>query len=112
MSRPSTSDPGTAFFNSYVRDITHERPLHPDTLKFLITAAGFLDARVELRVPLPPSEQLGLAPAETRALERDTAGAQAFALLALADAFDRNMARLNAHLYAPLDYVVVARKAE
>ena len=25
-----------AFFESYVRDITHVRPLHPDTLKFLL----------------------------------------------------------------------------
>lgn len=101
-----------AYFNSYVRDITHVRPLHPDTLKFLVVAAGFLDAGVELRVPLPPTEQLALAPADTRAVERDAAGAGAAGLLALADVFDRNMARLNAHLYAPLDYAVVARKAD
>jgi SAM-dependent methyltransferase len=99
-----------AYFNSYVRDITHVRPIHPDTLKFLVVAAGFLDASVELRVPLPPSEQLALAPPDTRAVERDAAG-DAAGLLALADVFDRNMARLNAHLYAPLDYAVVARKA-
>ena len=30
-----------AFFESYVRDITHVRPLHPDTLKFLLQASGF-----------------------------------------------------------------------
>ena len=39
----------TAFVESYVRDITHERPLHPETLRFLVAAAGFSDARVELR---------------------------------------------------------------
>jgi SAM-dependent methyltransferase len=99
-----------AFFNSYVRDITHVRPLHSDTLKFLVVAAGFLDASVELRVPLPPSEQLTPAPADVHALERDAAGATVIGLLALADAFDRNVARLNAHLFAPLDYAVVARK--
>ena len=27
-----------AFFESYIRDITHVRPLHPDTLKFLLVA--------------------------------------------------------------------------
>jgi hypothetical protein len=100
-----------AFFSSYVRDITHVRPLHPDTLEFLVAAAGFLDASVELRVPLPPSEQLTLAPAAVHALEHDAASASVDALLGLAAAFDRNMARLNAHLYAPLDYAVVARKA-
>ena len=100
-----------AFFSSYVRDITHVRPLHPDTLRFLVVAAGFLDATVELRVPLPPSEQLTLAPADVHALERDASSVGVRGLLSLADAFDRNMARLNAHLYAPLDYAVVARKA-
>jgi len=30
-----------AFFESYIRDITHVRPLHPDTLKFLLLASGF-----------------------------------------------------------------------
>ena len=100
-----------AFFSSYVRDITHVRPLHPDTLKFLVVAAGFLDAGVELRVPLPPSEQLTLAPADVHAVERVATDAGDRGLLALADAFDQNMARLNAHLFAPLDYAVIARKA-
>ncbi len=27
------------------RDLTHERPLHPDTLRFLVAAAGFTDVR-------------------------------------------------------------------
>ena len=31
-----------AFFESYIRDITHVRPLHPETLKFLVVAAGFV----------------------------------------------------------------------
>jgi SAM-dependent methyltransferase len=30
-----------AFFESYIRDITHRWPLHPDTLKYLVTASGF-----------------------------------------------------------------------
>src|SRR5438046_9744133 len=36
-----------AFFSSYIRDITHVRPIHPETLQFLLRAAGF--ARVEVR---------------------------------------------------------------
>ena len=38
-----------AFFDSYIRDITHVWPLHPDTLKYLVTASGFPD--VEVAVP-------------------------------------------------------------
>ena len=30
-----------AFFDSYIRDITHVWPLHPETLKYLVVASGF-----------------------------------------------------------------------
>ena len=36
----------------YNRDLTHEKPLHPETLSFLTAAAGFSDVRVELRSPV------------------------------------------------------------
>ena len=29
-----------AFFSSYIRDLTHVQPLHPDTLTYLLTASG------------------------------------------------------------------------
>jgi O-antigen chain-terminating methyltransferase len=99
----------SAFFTSYIRDLTHVRPVHPDTLKFVVTASGFLDAEVQLRVPLPEAEKL--APAPSTVLEVDGTTCQAArGLLDLADTFDRNVAQLNAQLYAPLDYAVVAWK--
>ena len=39
-----------AFFDSYIRDITHVWPLHPDTLKYLVLASGF--TRRRSRVPI------------------------------------------------------------
>ena len=51
-----------AFFQSYIRDITHARPLHPDTLKYLVTASGFADAAVEFRVPVPEADRLQRPP--------------------------------------------------
>ena len=39
-----------AFFESYIRDITHVRPLHPDTLKFLLIATGFQQVDIRYRV--------------------------------------------------------------
>ena len=30
-----------AFFSSYIRDVTHVRPLHPDTLRYLVGPAAF-----------------------------------------------------------------------
>ena len=82
-----------AFFSSYIRDLTHVRPLYPDTLRFLVLASGFLDAEVRLRAPLPDDEKLQRAPAATRAVHDSEAEGRG--LLALADAFDRNVERLN-----------------
>lgn len=98
----------SAFFTSYLRDLTHAQPIHPDTLKFLVTASGFLDAEIRLRAPLPDSERLLSTPAETRAVDLERTGPEGRGLLALADAFDRNVERLNTQLYGPLDYVVIA----
>ena len=40
----------TAFFDSFIRDITHVWPLHPDTLHYLVLASGFSDGAH--RVPI------------------------------------------------------------
>lgn len=81
----------------YNRDLTHERPLHPDTLRFLAAAAGFSDVRVEMRTPVPREAQLRAVPAE---------GLPESAAAALND----NVAQLNALLYGPLEYALVARR--
>jgi O-antigen chain-terminating methyltransferase len=81
----------------YNRDLTHERPLHPDTLRFLAAAAGFSDVRVEMRTPVPSEAQLRPVPAD---------GLPAGAAAALND----NVAQLNALLYGPLEYALVARR--
>ncbi len=100
----------SAFFTSYIRDLTHVRPIHPDTLRFVVTASGFGDAEIRLRAPLPESERLQLSPPIVRDIDLRAAGAEGRAVVEMADAFDRNMERLNAQLYAPLDYVVIAWK--
>jgi O-antigen chain-terminating methyltransferase len=79
------------------RDLTHERPLHPDTLRFLATAAGFGDVRVEMRSPVEPQDRLQAIPGD---------GLPAPA----AQALNENMERLNALLYGPLEYVLLARR--
>ncbi len=86
-----------AFFDVYVRDPTHVRPLHPETLRFMAAAAGFSDARVELRSPVPDDVKLHLVP---------TGGLPPPVVRAL----NENVARLNALLFAPLDYALVARR--
>src|SRR5690606_14509362 len=47
-----------AFFESYIRDITHVWPLHPETLQYLVVASGFPSAGIEYRSPVPVHERL------------------------------------------------------
>lgn len=85
------------FLEVYNRDLTHERPLHPDTLSFLAAAAGFSDVRVELRSPVDPAARLQPVPPE------DLPPRAAAAL-------NENLERLNALLYGPQEYVLLARR--
>jgi SAM-dependent methyltransferase len=100
----------SAFFRSYVRDVTHARPVHPDTLRFFVLAAGFLDAEIRFSAPLPDEEKLQSSPRGVRDVDLRTTGAEGRAILQLADAFDANAALLNRQLYGPQDYAVVAWK--
>jgi O-antigen chain-terminating methyltransferase len=85
------------FHEVFIRDPTHERPLHPETLCFLAAAAGFGDVRIELRSPLDPSARLQPVPAA------DLPEAAARAL-------NENVERLNSLLYGPQEYALVARR--
>ena len=86
-----------AFLEIYNRDLTHERPLHPDTLSFLAAAAGFTDVRVELRSPVEPAARLQAIP---------TGGLPERAARAL----NENVERLNGLLYGPQEYALIARR--
>ena len=92
-----------AFFESYLRDITHARALHPDTLKYLVTASGFVETEVRFRAPVEPANRLQRAPKAARESGES--------VIALADAFDDNVERLNRLLFTHLDYAVIARRA-
>jgi O-antigen chain-terminating methyltransferase len=86
-----------AFHEVFIRDLTHERPLHPETLRFLAAAAGFTEARIEPRSPVPEDVRLhpvpggGMPPPVVKAL-------------------NENVVRLNALLFAPVDYALLARR--
>lgn len=95
----------SAFFDSYVRDLTHVRPVHPDTLKFLVTAAGFSGAQVQWRSPYPEGGKLERLPDSVRDIARAD-----HALKPLVDTLDRNVERLNGLFFGARDYAVVARR--
>ena len=86
------------FLEVYIRDLTHERPLHPETLSFLAAAAGFTDVRVELRAPVdalePAAPDPGRGPAAAWPCRR----------------INENVERLNRLLYGPQEYVLLAAR--
>jgi SAM-dependent methyltransferase len=97
-----------AFFDSFLRDLTHARPLHPDTLKFLVIASGFGDAEVRFRTPIPEADRLRRV--SPLAEPSPSAPPDARRLHELVAAFNLNMERLNDRLFTHLDYAVVARR--
>lgn len=92
----------SAFFQSYVRDITHVRPLHPETLAYLVGAGGFRNVAINYRSPIPPEHLLARAP--------EPADQEDERLSTLAAAFNRNVDELNRLLFADQDYAVVAER--
>ncbi len=88
---------GLAFLDVFIRDLTHERPLHPETLRFMAAAAGFSEARIEMRSPVPEDVRLALLP--SGALPPPAT-----------KVLNENLERLNALLFAPIDYALIARR--
>ncbi len=86
-----------AYFESYIRDITHVRPLHPETLKFLVVAAGFEGVDIHFRSPIAEAGRLQRV--ATDALPREVAG--------LAQTVNANVDRLNERLFTNLDYAII-----
>ena len=90
----------SAFSQSYIRDITHIRPLHPDTLKFLVTASGFQKVDVTYRSPC--SEEYRLEPLPTSRIDGP--------LKDLTSTLNRNVEKLNGLLFGDQDYAVVGER--
>ena len=91
-----------AFFESYIRDITHVWPLHPETLKYLVIASGFTRTAIEFRSPVPQQDRL-----QPVAVPEGTTPA----FSDLAEAFNGNVEKLNARIFTYLDYAVIGDKA-
>jgi SAM-dependent methyltransferase len=80
-----------AFFSSYIRDLTHVRPIHPDTLSYLLTASGFQHIEVRYSAPYPERNKLRRVPGKG----------------VFEDAFNANVDKLNALMFTYLDYAAI-----
>jgi SAM-dependent methyltransferase len=83
-----------AFFSSYIRDITHVRPLHPDTLSYLISASGFQRVTVRYEAPYPAHEKLQPIAGDGPTVE----------------IFNANVEKLNGLMFTYLDYAAMGER--
>lgn len=89
-----------SFSNFYI-DLTHKRPIHPETLNFLLISSGFREIDKKFYSPLPDEAKLarmtmvdGMSDAEERLMET----------------YNKNIDMLNNILYGPQDYAIVGKK--
>ncbi len=80
--------------STFVADLTHAQPLHPETLSYLTRQAGFRQVEVRYLNPPPDEGRLRAIPlADEEACE----------------ALNANVERLNEVIFGPQDYAVLAR---
>jgi len=89
-----------SFVNFYI-DMTHKRPVHPETLQYLLSAAGFRECEKKFFSPVSDEGRLkkieGIA--DTNATERKNV-----------DVYNHNVEMLNTVLFGAQDYAVVGKK--
>src|SRR6476620_5908969 len=90
-----------AFFERYIRDRTHVRPVHPDTLKYLLIATGFQHVDIKYRAPYPPSEKL-------QPLARGSGAPTSFD--DMIETLNANVEKINRLLFTYLDYAAIGRR--
>lgn len=91
-----------AFFETYIRDLTHQHPLHPDTLRHLVQASGFSNVDVQFRAPVSEDDRLSLVE-----LPADFFPA---GVVPVVDAINDHANKLNRRLFSNMDYAIVGRR--
>lgn len=96
-----------AFFESFIRDLTHVKPIHPETLQYLLQAGGFSNVEIVYRAPIAEGGKLRRVAARPEHFG-DTAPD---ALTELVSSFNANVDRLNGRLFSYQDFAAVATKS-
>lgn len=94
-----------AFFSSYIRDFTHVRPVHPETLQYLLRASGF--ERVAIRYSAPVPDQVKMKTIDLPADVLGSPDSSAIALTQIAHTLNANAIVLNNLMFTHLDYAAV-----
>jgi O-antigen chain-terminating methyltransferase len=98
-----------AFFGSYIRDFTHVRPVHPETLQYLLRASGF--ARVEIRYSAPVPDHMKMKTVDLPAEVLAAADPSSTAIARIAHTVNANAVILNNLLFTHLDYAAIGYRS-
>ena len=98
-----------AFFSSYIRDFTHVRPVHPETLQYLLRASGF--ERVEIRYSAPVQEHMKMKTVDLPADVLASSDSSSKAMAQIAHAVNANAVILNNLLFSYLDYAAIGYRS-
>jgi SAM-dependent methyltransferase len=94
-----------AFFSSYIRDFTHVRPVHPETLQYLLRASGF--ERVEIRYSAPVPDHVKMKTIDLPSTVSAASDPIAAAIMHVAHTLNANALILNNLMFTHLDYAAV-----
>ena len=89
-----------SFANFYI-DMTHKKPIHPETLKFLLTSVGFRDLDTKFLSPVSEEARLQKVPINS--------GVEEWVKNYLGT-YNQNIEKLNNILYGAQDYAVIGKK--
>lgn len=92
-----------AFFESYIRDMSHKWPLHPDTLQFIVEAHGFSQVGVQFRSPVSETGRL-------RRVAAPGGGSTDPVLNDLVATVNAHADQLNSRIFSYMDYAIIARR--
>ncbi len=90
-----TINPASVFalVQIYYLDLSHQKPVHPQALKFMLEAAGFDDIEIKYSLSLDREKLKNLSGADERT-----------------SILNENIDNLNELLYAPPNYAAIARR--
>lgn len=89
-----------SFANFYI-DLTHKKPVHPETLKFIFGSVGFRDIQARFFSPLSDDSRLQKMPADNISTEKERT---------FFEVYNHNVELLNNILFGPQDYAVIGKK--
>ncbi|MCZ7403139.1 MAG: class I SAM-dependent methyltransferase [Candidatus Methanoperedens sp.] len=91
----------SVFAASFYMDMSHVKPVHPETIKFLLESVGFREVQFKFFSPFPEAARL------SKLEMTDDMNSKERARL---EAINQNIDKLNSLLYGYQDYAVIGKK--